>query len=66
MKRLELNLPTLAFVAITRGALGFGLGLLLSDRLPASRRRTLGLTLVGIGAVTTIPAALTVFRGLKD
>jgi hypothetical protein len=39
----------------------FGLGLLVSDRIPPSRRKALGLTLVAIGAATTIPAAVAVF-----
>jgi len=66
MKYLELNLPTLGFVVATRAALGVGLGLLLSDRLPRARRRSIGLTLIGIGAATTLPAAMAVVRGLKN
>ena len=65
MKRLELNVPTLGFVVATRAALGVGIGLLLSDRLPRARRRTIGLTLLSVGAATTLPAAYAVFRGLK-
>lgn len=66
MKRLELNVPTLMFVVATRAALGVGIGLLLSDRLPPERRRALGLTLLGVGAATTIPAALAVLRGIES
>ena len=58
---LVLNPPLLGFIVGTRAALAFGLGLLLADRIPEPRRRTLGLTLVGIGAATTIPAAIAVF-----
>ena len=65
MKHFELNVPTLGFVVATRAALGVGIGLLLSDRLPPERRRTLGLTLIGVGAATTLPAAIAVRRGLK-
>jgi hypothetical protein len=60
--KLMLAPPVLGFVVATRAALGFGLGLLLADRFPEDRRRTLGLTLVGIGAATTIPAVLSVLR----
>jgi hypothetical protein len=56
-----LSPPVLGFVVGTRAALGFGLGLLVADRIPADRRRVIGLTLVAIGAATTIPAALSVF-----
>lgn len=62
MKRLELNFPTLGFVVGTRAMLGVGIGLLLADKLSAARRRTAGLMLLTAGAVTTIPAALAVFR----
>lgn len=65
MNNLVLNFPTFGFVVATRAALGVGIGLLLSDRLPAERRRTLGLTLVAIGAATTLPAAVAVIRGRR-
>ena len=58
---LVLSPPLLGFVIGTRAALAFGLGLLLADRIPRSRRQALGLTLVVIGAATTIPAAMSVF-----
>jgi hypothetical protein len=58
---LVLTPPLLGFVVGTRAALAFGFGLLLADRIPASRRRVVGLTLVAIGAATTIPAAVSVF-----
>src|SRR5437773_10726329 len=54
----ELRLPELGLVAGTRGLLGAGLGLLLSDKLSDDRRRTVGWTLVAIGALTTIPLAV--------
>ncbi|HKC54959.1 MAG TPA: hypothetical protein VKC35_02510 [Vicinamibacterales bacterium] len=54
------------FVVATRAALAAGIGLLLADRIPESRRRAIALTLVSIGAATTIPAAMAVFRGRKD
>jgi hypothetical protein len=64
VKDIVLNLPTFAFVVVTRAALGAGVGLLVSGRLSAARRRALGTTLVAIGAATTIPAAFAVMRGL--
>lgn len=65
MKKLALNLPTFGFVVVTRAVLGVGVGLLLADRLPRDRRRALGLTLLGVGAATTIPAAMAVFKGIE-
>jgi hypothetical protein len=47
----------LGFVVGTRAALAFGMGLLVAGRIPESRRRAIALTLIVIGAATTIPAA---------
>jgi hypothetical protein len=66
MQTRTLTIPELAFIVGTRGALGAGIGLLLSERLTAQARRAAGLTLVAIGAITTIPAAMAVFgRGSR-
>jgi uncharacterized membrane protein YhiD involved in acid resistance len=61
MPDFVLSPPILGFVVVTRAALAFGAGLLVAHRIPESRRRRIGLTLVAIGAATTIPAALSVF-----
>jgi len=61
MQTKTLTVPEIAFIAGTRGALGAGIGLLLSERLSSQARRAAGLTLVLIGALTTIPAAWAVF-----
>ena len=55
-KQLVLNVPMFGFIVATRAALAFGAGLLASARIPEERRRKIGLTLVAIGAATTIPA----------
>jgi hypothetical protein len=60
-RRVILTIPEVAFIAATRGVLGFGMGLLLSDRIGGTRRRTVGWTLVAVGAVATVPAAMKVF-----
>ena len=67
MNSLVLSPPLLGFVVGTRAALAFGVGLLVAGRIPEARRRTLALTLIGIGAATTIPAAMAVFgrRGAR-
>jgi hypothetical protein len=44
------------FVVGTRAALGVGLGLLLAEKLSPERRRAVGITLLGLGVATTIPA----------
>lgn len=57
----EIRLPELALLAGTRGALGAGVGLLLSDRLSAEQRKNIGWTLVAVGVLTTIPLAAMLF-----
>jgi hypothetical protein len=66
MKTFELSRPAFAFIVATRAALGAGVGLLVSSRIPESRRRALGVTLVSIGAATTIPAAIALFRARRN
>ena len=61
MTNFILSAPLLGFVVATRAALAFGMGLLVASRIPESRRRKIALTLIGIGAATTIPAARSVF-----
>jgi hypothetical protein len=62
MRNVVLSFPVFGFVVATRAALGAGIGLLLAQKLSAARRKAIGLTLVSIGAATTIPAAIAVFR----
>jgi hypothetical protein len=61
MRKLVLTIPDVAFIAATRGALGFGAGLLLSKKFSDTRRRNLGMGLLAFGIVTTIPAARKLF-----
>jgi MFS family permease len=56
-----INLPTLMLVAATRGMLGAGIGMLVAGRL-GDRRLRIGRTLVAIGALSTIPLVLHIFR----
>jgi len=66
MKKSDLTFPELMFVVGTRAALGAGIGLLLSTRLSDSQRKILGLTLVAIGGITTIPSAMAVRRAFRS
>ncbi len=63
MKKVELWLPQLFFIAATRGMLGAGVGLLAAGRLSRRKRRRIGATLLAVGVATTIPAAFLVLRG---
>ena len=63
MRETRITLPELALIAGTRAALGAGIGLLLADRLPADQRKSIGWTLLLIGALSTIPLAFEVLGG---
>jgi hypothetical protein len=57
MRQVDVPLHELAFIAGTRGIAGVGIGLLLAEHLGAPQRRAVGWTLLGIGALTTLPIA---------
>ncbi len=61
MRETHVKLPTIGLIAGTRVALGIGIGLLLADRLTPEQRKAAGWTLLGFGALTTIPLVLEVF-----
>jgi hypothetical protein len=61
MRTVQASLPELAFVAATRGMAGAGIGLLLAGCFKtAQARKTVGWTLVALGALTTVPIAYVV------
>jgi hypothetical protein len=57
----NVTVPELALIAATRGAIGFGAGLLLADKLKPERRKVLGWSLFLSGLASTIPIAVHVF-----
>jgi hypothetical protein len=59
------TVPEIAIIAATRGAIGFGAGLLLAGKFKRERRKLLGWTLFLSGLASTIPIALHVF-GKKE
>lgn len=62
MKKISLSIPEFLFIVATRAVLGVGIGLLVAGRIRRPRRRSVGATLAAIGALTTVPAAITIFR----
>ena len=57
----RVTVPELALIAVTRGAIGFGAGLLLADKLKHERRKVLGWSLFLSGLASTVPIAMHVF-----
>jgi hypothetical protein len=49
-----LTVPQIAIIAATRGAIGFGAGLLLADKFRRAKRKALGWSLFLSGLASTI------------
>lgn len=62
-RRLRVSLPEVGLIRLTRAAIGFGAGLLISNRLNARQRKSIGLPLLVAGVLSTIPIAAYLFRG---
>jgi hypothetical protein len=58
----SLTVPEIAIIAATRGAIGFGAGLLLADKFRRERRKSIGWTLFISGLASTIPIAMRLFH----
>ncbi len=61
-RKLKLTRPNLAFIVGTRAVLGSGIALLAAGRIPPRIRRAVGLGLLAVGVVTTIPMIRTLMR----
>jgi hypothetical protein len=61
----SVTVPEIALIAVTRGAIGFGAGLLLAGKFKREQRRVLGWTLSLSGLASTIPIAMHLF-GKRD
>jgi hypothetical protein len=57
----RLNLSDIILIAMTRGMLGAGIGLLAAGKMSEDQRQAVGRTLVLVGAVTTLPLVWRVF-----
>ena len=62
MQEKSFAIAEIGFIAVTRVALGIGIGLLISGRLTRVQRYRVGRTLLGIGVATTIPIIVNAVR----
>jgi hypothetical protein len=62
MDKVSVSFPELGLFAATRGMAGLGLGLMFANKLSRENRKALGLPLFIIGALSTIPFAVHLFR----
>jgi len=63
MSDKRLTAPDLILLVGTRGALGIGIGLLISEKLSSDSRKGAGVALLAMGALSTIPIAMKMFDG---
>jgi len=59
-KKVTLGMPELGLIAMTRGMLGVGIGLLLGEALDKRTARGVGIALLAVGVLTTVPLVLRV------
>jgi hypothetical protein len=60
MQKRSLTIPELILIAGTRVALGAGVGLLMGSKLGREARKSAGLALLAVGALSTIPIVMNV------
>jgi disulfide bond formation protein DsbB len=60
--KVSISYPELGLFAATRGMIGAGIGLLLSNSISRRKRKAIGLPLFIIGALSTIPIARRIFH----
>ena len=62
VKRVELPVPEIGILAVTRAMLGAGVGLMVADKLSERQRKVIGRTLFLIGVLSTIPLVKDIAR----
>jgi presenilin-like A22 family membrane protease len=60
--KISISYPELGLFAATRGMIGAGIGLMLSNRISREKRKAIGLPLFIVGALSTIPIAMRLFH----
>ena len=65
LRQRKVTVAELSLIAVTRGAIGFGAGLLLADKFKREWRKAVGWSLFLTGVASTIPIALHVFGEKK-
>lgn len=62
MRQSNLPYPEIGVIAATRMMAGAGLGLLLANKLTDGKRKSVGWQLLALGALSTVPLAIDVYR----
>jgi hypothetical protein len=66
MREVPLTLPEVGMINITRFIIGTGAGLLLAGKLDNKARRAVGLTLVTVGSLFSIPVGIAFLGKLRS
>ena len=65
-KALNVSFPDVGLIAVTRGMIGVGAGLLLANTIAREKRRAIGLPLLIGGVLSTIPIAMHLLQNRND
>lgn len=65
MREVSLTLPEVGMINITRFIIGAGAGLLLAGKLENKARKAVGLTLVTVGSLFSIPVGIAFLGKLR-
>jgi hypothetical protein len=65
MREIPLTLPEIGMINSTRFIIGTGVGLLLAGKLDKDARKAVGLSLVVVGTLVSIPVAMAFLGKLR-
>ena len=65
MREVPLTFPEIGMINITRFIIGTGAGLLLADKLDNKARKAVGLTMVTVGILFSIPVGIAFIGKLR-
>jgi hypothetical protein len=65
MPTTSVSLAKIGALALTRAALGAGIGLLVAGRLDPRSRRVIGGALLAVGLASTVPLVVSILNGVE-
>lgn len=65
MKERTVTMPQIGMIAVTRTLLGAGVGMLIADKIGKENSKRIGIPLMALGAISTIPLVMSVLHENK-
>jgi len=65
MREISLTLPEIGMINSTRFIIGTGVGMLIAGKLDRDARKAVGLTLISVGVLVSIPVGLSLLGKLQ-